>query len=126
LTNSVLSITDNRILLLILINILLLMMGCLMDGISIMIITLPLLLGITDLIGVDRVHFGVIMTLNTIMGMITPPFGINLFVIASITDAPMKEIIQAIIPFYIPLLISLFIITFVPEIVLWLPNLLGL
>jgi TRAP-type mannitol/chloroaromatic compound transport system permease large subunit len=74
--------------------------------------------------GVDMVHFGVVMTLNVIIGMLTPPLGVTLYISSDIVGVPFEKIIKHIIPFYMPLLIVLFLIIYIPQLVLWLPNLL--
>lgn len=116
------SLTTNRILMLIIVNLFLTVLGMVLDGMSIKLIMIPILLPIMDMIGVDRVQFGVIMTLNSLVGYSTPPVGMGLFIMSSITDLPMTKVIKSFWPYYIPLAISLLLVTFVPVLTLWLPG----
>ncbi|HMM73236.1 MAG TPA: TRAP transporter large permease subunit, partial [Rhodocyclaceae bacterium] len=90
---------------------------------SIMLITLPIILPLLKPLGIDPVHFAVVMTINMEIALITPPVGLNLYVIASVAKAPIGEAIRGITPFLIMLLGLLATITYVPEISLWLPDL---
>ncbi len=116
------TLTTNRILMLIIVNLFLTVLGMILDGMSIKLIMRPILLPIMDMIGVDRVQFGVIMTLNSLVGYSTPPVGMGLFIMSSITDLPMTQVIKSFWPYYIPLAISLLLVTFVPVLTLWLPG----
>jgi len=118
-----LSITDNKILLLILINVVLLIMGCFLESNSIIMIMVPVLLPLVTALGIDLVHFGVFFILNVMIGLITPPVGMCLYVISNIANVPFDKLSRAIVPFIIPLIIVLFLITFIPELVTFLPNL---
>lgn len=91
---------------------------------SIIILT-PILVPVAIAMGVDPVHFGIIMIVNLALGMCTPPLGINLFISSEIAKIKLGEITRGIIPFYVSLLIVLIIITYFPDIVMFLPNLLG-
>jgi len=88
-------------------------------------VIIPLFLPAARELGIDLVHFGVVVVVNTMIGLITPPYGILLFVINATTGAPMRDMIREIWPFMMVLVIALMTITFVPGIVLWLPRLLG-
>lgn len=110
---------------LITVNVLLLLVGCVLDATTILLVIVPLFLPACRLLGIDLVHFGVVVVVNTMIGLITPPYGILLFVINATTGAPLKDMIREIWPFLIALLIALGTITFIPDLVLWLPRLLG-
>lgn len=111
-------------LLLLFINILFLILGCFLDAVSITLITVPILLPVVQHMGIDLVHFGIILTVNMELGAITPPVGLNLFVLAGATRAPLSEVIRGAFPFMFLDLIQLAIITYVPQFALFLPNLL--
>lgn len=124
LSEALLSVADERWVILLLINILLLVLGCFMEGLAIMLLTVPVLLPLVTQLGVDPVHFGVIVVMNLMIGLIHPPFGMALFVVAKVGDIPYRDLAWAIWPFVIPLLLVLLICTYWPWIVMVLPNLL--
>ncbi len=109
---------------LIFINILLLILGCFLEVVSIMLITLPIVLPVLMHLGIDLVHFGIIMTVNMEVALITPPVGLNLFVISGVAKAPLSETIRGAFPFVILGLIEIVIVTYWPQFCLFLPNLL--
>jgi len=109
---------------LLIINVLLIFLGCFMETISIMLLTVPILLPIAIEIGMDPVHFGVMMTLNLMIGQLTPPVGILLYCVSGVSKVPVQKIIVELKPFLIVLLVVLLLITFVPTLTLYLPNLL--
>jgi C4-dicarboxylate transporter DctM subunit len=111
------------ILFLLFINILLLIFGCFLDAISITLITIPILLPVLQHMGINLIHFGIILTVNMEVGCITPPVGLNLFVISGATRAPLAEVIRGSFPFVIIGFIQIALITYVPQFVLFLPNL---
>ncbi|WP_277296488.1 TRAP transporter large permease [Succinatimonas hippei] len=123
ITNGFLSLTSNGVVLLILINILLLIVGCFMDTTPAILVLAPILMPIAKTIGLDPVHFGLIMVVNLAIGFTTPPLGINLFVASRISNSPMEVILKGIVPFLIIMIINLLIISFIPQIVMFLPNL---
>ncbi|WP_108660448.1 TRAP transporter large permease [Acuticoccus kandeliae] len=120
--NSVLSSTDNPLLILLLFNIVLIVAGCFLDGTSAVIILAPLMLKIINAVGVDPVHFGIITLVNVELGMMTPPVGLNLFVACAITRKPIHIVALAVIPSTLIVLLGLMIITYVPWISMALPN----
>jgi tripartite ATP-independent transporter DctM subunit len=124
LSEALLSVSDERWVILLLINVLLLALGCFMEGLAIMLLTVPVLLPLVMQLGVDPVHFGVIVVMNLMIGLIHPPFGMALFVVAKVGDIPYRELAWAIWPFVIPLLGVLLVCTYWPWIVMVLPNLL--
>jgi tripartite ATP-independent transporter DctM subunit len=109
---------------LLLINLFLLVVGCLIEGLPALLIMIPVLVPVAAEIGVDPVHFGIIMVFNLLIGIITPPMGVGLFVVSSYTGVPVQRIMRACLPFYVPLLMALLIITFMPAFSLWLPEVL--
>lgn len=124
ITNLVVGITPNPYVFLLVINIFLLILGMLVEGSSAMIILIPLLLPTVKALGIDLIHFGIILILNLAIGTLTPPMGTILFVTSSLTGAKIDQMVRELVPFYIVLLISLFLVTYVPAISLFLPNLL--
>jgi tripartite ATP-independent transporter DctM subunit len=107
------------------INALILALGMVLEGGAILLIIVPILIPTVQSMGIDLVHFGVIAVVNAMLGLITPPYGLLLFIVNSITGASMGAIIKDILPFILALVIALGIITFVPDFVLFLPRLLG-
>lgn len=123
LTTALMGLSDNKYVLLLIINLLLLVLGCFIDGATIRIITVPLLLPIIDALGISRIHFGVFHTLNLLIGYCTPPVGGGLMIIASITKMNMTKLVKSFLIFFIPLLVALFILVYVPGLSTWLPSL---
>ncbi len=119
-----LHVTANKYLLLFLINLFLLVLGCLLEPIPALILTTPIFMPIIKQIGVDPVHFGLIICYNLTIGIITPPMGIGLYVMVGIIDITFEDLVKACAPLLIPLIGSLFLITYIPELTLFLPNLL--
>jgi C4-dicarboxylate transporter DctM subunit len=105
------------------INVLLLVLGCFLEVVATLLLVLPILAPALIPLGVDPVHFSIIFTHNMEIGLIHPPVGLNLFVLSTISNAPVGEVIRGILPFLILLLIVLGIITYVPALTMWLPNL---
>jgi tripartite ATP-independent transporter DctM subunit len=122
LFNLIFLITHNKILILLFINIILLIWGCLMDPLPILLIAAPILIPIAEAIGMDLVHFGVMMVLNLMIGLITPPVGITLYVISDLTGISIERVSKAAVPFIIPLAAALLLITFYPPLVTFVPN----
>jgi tripartite ATP-independent transporter DctM subunit len=110
---------------LIMVNIVLLLLGCLLEGTAILLIIVPVFIPTAQALGIDMVHFGVVAVVNIMIGLITPPYGILLFVMQSITRAPLRHIVRDLVPFLGALFVALAIITFVPDVVLWLPRQFG-
>ncbi|NYF23312.1 TRAP transporter large permease [Sporosarcina sp. JAI121] len=107
------------------INLLLLVVGMFIDTISALVILTPILLPIVIAVGVDPVHFGVILVANLAIGFITPPLGVNLFVASSVGNVKFEKIVVSVLPFLLSMIICLLVITYIPALSLWLPNLLG-
>jgi len=125
IARAVLSITDNEILLLLLINFLLLVVGCLMDTTAAIIILVPILLPIATQLGIDPLLFGVMMCINLVIGLATPPVGIALYLGADVAKLKVEKVIRATVPFLIIQIGVLLLVTFVPSISLTLPKLAG-
>ena len=107
------------------VNVLVLLLGCVLDATTIILVIIPLFIPTARDMGIDLVHFGVLIVVNSMIGLITPPYGILLFVINAVTDIPLREIISEIWAFLAVLLIALMILIFSPDLVLWLPRALG-
>lgn len=110
---------------LILVNVLLLLLGCVLEGTAILLIIVPVFIPTAQALGIDMVHFGVVVVVNIMLGLVTPPYGLLLFIMTNISGAPVKDIIKDAAPFIFWMVVCLMLITFVPELVLWLPRLLG-
>jgi len=121
----VLSVTDKPAVFLLFINILGLIMGCFFDGISILVITVPIVLPILDKMGIDRIHFGVMFTLNTVIGLLTPPVGMVLYATVEVAKMSFERVTRACLPFLWPLLAALVMVTYIPWTVLAVPHFLG-
>jgi tripartite ATP-independent transporter DctM subunit len=119
----VLSITNRPWLILLLVNIFLLIVGCFMETIAAITILVPVLLPLMEKIGVDPVHFGLVMVLNLMIGLLTPPVGMVLYILARVANISFERTTRACGPFLIPLLVTLVICTYWPQMVLFLPNL---
>lgn len=110
---------------LIIVNILLLILGCVLEGTTILLVIVPVLVPTAQALGIDMVHFGVVAVVNIMLGLITPPYGLLLFIMTKISGAPMRAIVADVMPFLLFLIVLLFVFTFVPDIVLWLPRMFG-
>jgi tripartite ATP-independent transporter DctM subunit len=120
-----LSLSTEPWVILLVINVVLLILGMFIEGIAIMIIAFPVLLPVILKIGVDPVHFGVILVLNLMIGLVTPPVGLCLYVVAGIAKVSIAEITKELWPYVLALIFVLLLITYAPELVLWLPHSLG-
>jgi tripartite ATP-independent transporter DctM subunit len=110
---------------LLLVNLLFLALGCLLDASTLILVIIPLFVPACQALGIDLVHFGVVMVVNCMIGLITPPYGIVLFVINAVTGIPLRSIIGEIWPFMAVLVLALLVMILVPDTVLWLPRLVG-
>ena len=110
---------------LILVNIILLLLGCVLEGTAILLIIVPVFIPTAQALGIDLVHFGVVVVVNIMLGLVTPPYGLLLFIMTNISGSPVRDIIRDALPFLFWMVLSLVFITFVPDSVLWLPRLLG-
>ena len=107
------------------VNILILLLGCILDATTLILVIIPLFLPSCRELGIDFVHFGVVAVVNCMIGLITPPYGVLLFVINAVSRIPLGEIIKEVIPFLFVLIIALFMMVSIPDLVLWLPRLFG-
>jgi len=119
-----LEITTSKWLILAMINVLLLVVGCFMETTAILLIAVPTFLPLILQLGIDPVHFGLVIILNLLIGATTPPFGVLLFIVQDIAKVSFGAVVRAILPFYIPLAIALLMITYWPDLSLWLPRML--
>lgn len=118
-----LALTENRYVLLLLLNLMFLLLGMFIDTSTITVVFIPIVLPLVQLLGIDLVHFGVIVVLNMMIGLSTPPFGVLLFIVAGVSDTPLSGVIREILPMVVVMIVLLFILTYVPQLVLFLPNL---
>uniref|UniRef100_UPI003100B075 TRAP transporter large permease n=1 Tax=Neorhizobium sp. EC2-8 TaxID=3129230 RepID=UPI003100B075 len=126
LSGAILTITENKWVFLILVNLLMLFVGCFLDTIAAITILVPILLPLVVQFDIDPVHFGLIMTLNLMIGLLHPPLGMVLFVLSRVAKLSVERTTVAILPWLVPLFIALILITFIPMITLWLPTEVGL
>jgi TRAP-type C4-dicarboxylate transport system permease large subunit len=103
--------------------VLLLLLGCFLEPIPLMILTVPIILPVMTALGVDPVHFGIIMSLNMTIGIVHPPVGIGLYVMTNVAKVSYEELVMATLPFLVPLIGCLLLFTFAPALTLWLPGL---
>ncbi|MGY8992995.1 MAG: TRAP transporter large permease [Rhodospirillales bacterium] len=123
MAEAVLSVTDNRNVFLALLIVFLLAIGCVIEGVPAKLILIPVLLPITDHFGIDRVHFGLIIVYALLLGLATPPMGVGVYIMVGITGKSFESLTMAMLPFLVPLVIVLVMITYIPALTLWLPNL---
>jgi tripartite ATP-independent transporter DctM subunit len=107
------------------VNLLLLALGCFLEGTTIILVILPVLLPTAQALGVDPVHFGVVAVLNIMIGLVTPPFGLLLFLMVKIANVSLRDLVREVLPFLGVMLGALALVTLVPDLVLFLPRLLG-
>jgi C4-dicarboxylate transporter, DctM subunit len=107
------------------VNIILLVLGCLLEGSTILLVIVPIFVPTAQALGIDLVHFGVVVVFNIMIGLVTPPYGLLLFIAARISGAPLAAIVRDTMPFVVAMIAVLALITFVPETVLWIPRLSG-
>ncbi len=123
--NAIIGLTNNPILIALLLNLILLVLGCIMDMAPIILIATPILLPIATSIGIDPIQFGIMMVLNCGIGLLTPPVGAVLFIGSAVGKVKMERVVKATLPFYLCMIFVLLLLTFVPEISMLLPNLLS-
>jgi len=120
---AILGLTDNRIILALMLNLILLVLGCIMDMAPIILITTPILLPIATSIGIDPIQFGIMVVLNCGIGLLTPPVGSVLFIGSAVSKVSIERLVKATLPFYILMIVTLILVTFIPSISLFLPSL---
>ena len=122
---AITSVSSNPVIIALLLNLILLVLGCIMDMAPIILIATPILLPIAKSIGMDPIQFGIIVVLNCGIGLLTPPVGAVLFIGSAVGKTPMEKVVKATLPFYVCMIITLLLITFIPDISLLIPKLLG-
>jgi TRAP-type C4-dicarboxylate transport system permease large subunit len=110
---------------LLLVNLVLLALGCFLEGTTILLIIVPVLIPTAQALGIDPVHFGILVVVNIMLGLITPPYGLLLFIMTRIAEVPLTALVREVLPFLVAMLGTLLLITLVPDLVLWLPRLFG-
>ena len=122
----ILSLTKNKYLILLIINFFLFFVGCFLEPVAAMILLIPVFLPICYELGIDTVHFGMVMVLNLMIGLLTPPVGLVLHVVSNVAKISFESLVIEILPFFIPLVTVLFLLTYLPKVVLWMPQILKL
>jgi TRAP-type C4-dicarboxylate transport system permease large subunit len=107
------------------VNLILLVLGCFLEGTTILLVIVPVLLPTARALGIDPVHFGVVAVVNIMIGLVTPPYGLLLFMMVKIAEVPLKDIVREVMPFLGVMIGALALITLVPDLVLFLPRLMG-
>ena len=125
IAGGMLGLTDNKYMLLLIINVLFIILGMFIDTSTITLVFIPMVLPLIRQLGIDQVHFGVVIVLNMMIGLSTPPMGMLLFIVSGISGTPLKTVIKEALPMIIVLLAVLLLITYVPQIVLFVPNMFG-
>jgi TRAP-type C4-dicarboxylate transport system permease large subunit len=123
LAELLMSLTSNPWMLLLILNVVLLLFGAIMEAGVAMILLVPILIPVLNMVGIDLVHFGVVMTLNLMIGVATPPVGMGLFVVSQVADLRVEELMKSILIFLVPPIVVLFLVTFVPPLATWIPSL---
>jgi TRAP-type C4-dicarboxylate transport system permease large subunit len=126
LSDAILGLTQSQWVFLLLANLLILFVGCFIDTIAAITVLVPILLPIVLKLGIDPIHFGVIITLNLMIGLLHPPLGMVLFVLARVARLSVERTTMAILPWLVPLMLALIAITYIPDLTLWLPRLMGI
>jgi tripartite ATP-independent transporter DctM subunit len=124
MADMLLGISKNPVILLLIVNLLLLVVGMIMETIAAILVLTPLLVPALSQAGVDPIHLGIVMVLNLMIGLLTPPVGMSLYMVSIVSEVPVEKVIRAILPYFLPLILSLIIVTLFPMISTWLPGLL--
>jgi len=125
IANWLISITDSPIVFMLIVNLALLVIGCFMEAIAAILVFGPVLMQAVTALAIDPVYFGVVMVLNLMIGLLTPPFGVCLFITADVAKINFKQMLKGVAPFYVPLFGTLILLTLVPGIATWLPSFLA-
>ena len=126
ISNVLLQVSDNKVIILLIINLILLFVGIFMDMTPAVLIFTPIFLPVVTKLGMDPIHFGIIMVLNLCIGLTTPPVGSVLFVGVGIAKTTIQKVIKPLIPLFLVMILALFIVTYFPQLSLWLPSLFDL
>ncbi len=121
--DTLFSLSDNPIVILLTVNLFILFVGCFLETIASLLILTPLLVPPLVSIGFDPVHLGVMLVFNLMIGLLTPPMGMSVYLSSEIAEVPVHRVIREVVPYYLPLLLTLIIITYFPAVILWIPNL---
>ena len=122
LAGFIMAANINKYVFLLILNILFLIFGTFMEGLSVMIITIPVLIKVFNTLGIDPLQMGVVITLNLMIGLITPPVGESLFMVSQVGGIKLEKVYKSVLPFLIPLVTVLLLITYIPVLVTWIPN----
>ena len=120
---SIFALTESKNVFLALLLVFIILVGCVVEGVPAKLLLVPMLLPVIDSFGIDRVHFGIIIQLGLLIGIATPPMGIGLYIMVEVGKVPFEKVSLAVLPFMIPLMLVLIMLTYIPELTLWLPNL---
>jgi C4-dicarboxylate transporter DctM subunit len=123
ITNALVEANVDKYMFLLMVNVLLIIAGSFMEPSAIIMIMVPLLLPVAVALGIDPIHFGIVITINMELGMVSPPVGLNLFVTSGLTGMSIKDVIVATLPWTLTIFVGLMLVTYIPEIALFLPNL---
>jgi C4-dicarboxylate transporter DctM subunit len=123
LVEGLMALTVTPWVVLLIINVILLILGCFMEAIAIMLLTIPVFMPLIGRVGVDPVHFGVVLTLNLMIGLLTPPVGMCLYAVSSVSKVPLWTLARELWPYIVALAVCLGLVTYIPGLVLWIPNL---
>lgn len=126
ITDILLSISDNKIIILLIINLILLFVGVFMDMTPAVLIFTPIFLPVVQSIGIDPTHFGIIMVMNLCIGLCTPPVGSVLFVGVGVAGTTIQKVVRPLLPLFVAMLVALLLVTYIPALSLWLPSIFGL
>lgn len=121
-TGLVMGITENPYVFLLVVNVVFLLLGTIMDVSTIQLVFVPMIIPLVNAFGIDLVHFGVVICLNMMIGLSTPPFGMLLFIVSGMSKTPIKRVIKEITPMVMIMIVLLFVVTYVPDIIMWMPN----
>jgi len=122
---ALITLSENKIIILIIINLILLFVGTFMDMTPAVLIFTPIFLPVAVRLGIDPIHFGIVMVMNLSIGLCTPPVGSILFVGCSVANLPIMKVVKPLVPFFIAMIITLLVVTYLPELSLWVPGLFG-
>jgi len=125
ISDALLGISDNRIVILLIINLILLFVGIFMDMTPAVLIFTPIFLPVVTKLGMDPTHFGIIMVLNLCIGLCTPPVGSVLFVGVGVAKTTIEKVVKPLLPLFLAMIVALFLVTYIPQLTLWLPELFG-
>jgi TRAP-type C4-dicarboxylate transport system permease large subunit len=117
------ALSSNPTIILLLIMAVLLILGCFLEGVAVLVITIPLFMPIVKELGIDPVQFGVIMTLASMIGLVTPPVGMSLYAVSSISGVPLGRLSKELLPYLLGIFVIFLLVSFIPWISVWLPNL---